>query len=300
MLDVQALVERVGPALLRAVVVPESSKCVGDVVIAEPDQHPTVVDGDLVLGVAVVDREQAVELVRVCGEQGAAAVLLKPPIDERLVTTAEKTGVALVEVRPESAWAQLVWLVRAALARTGIDEPDTRTGVGDLFRLADAVADVVDAPVTIEDAHSQVLAYSARQDLTDPARVSTIMGRRQPADVLAKFRARGTFRKISKGSSAIFVPAQQDGTLPGWWCRSGWAASCSVPCGRWCPARSPRSARRRSPTPLPWSRCSCCAGGRSPTPSGAAAPSRCGCCWKAARGGGPRPTNWRCRTNRTG
>ncbi|GAA4619937.1 PucR family transcriptional regulator [Saccharopolyspora hordei] len=214
MLDVQALVERVGPALLRAVVVPESSKCVGDVVIAEPDQHPTVVDGDLVLGVAVVDREQAVELVRVCGEQGAAAVLLKPPIDERLVTTAEKTGVALVEVRPESAWAQLVWLVRAALARTGIDEPDTRTGVGDLFRLADAVADVVDAPVTIEDAHSQVLAYSARQDLTDPARVSTIMGRRQPADVLAKFRARGTFRKISKGSSAIFVPAQQDGTLP--------------------------------------------------------------------------------------
>ncbi|MER7077139.1 DNA-binding transcriptional regulator, PucR family [Saccharopolyspora kobensis] len=217
MLDVRALVQRVGPTLLRAVAVPESTPCVGDVVIAEPGQHPTVVDGDLVLGVAVADREQAAALVRICGDQGAAAVLLKPPVsdDEQVVSAAAETGVALVEVRPETAWAQLVWLIRAALARTGLDEADARSsGVGDLFRLADAVADVVDAPVTIEDAHSQVLAYSARQDLTDPARVSTIMGRRQPDDVLAKFRARGTFRKLSKGSSAIFVPAQQDGTLP--------------------------------------------------------------------------------------
>ncbi|MER5394630.1 helix-turn-helix domain-containing protein [Saccharopolyspora sp. NPDC002686] len=217
MLDVRALVERVGPTLLRSVVVPESTACVGDVVIAEPDQHPTVVDGDLVLGVAVADREQAAALVHVCGDRGASAVLLKPPVsaDERIVAAAEAAGVALVEVRAETAWAQLVWLIRAALARTDIDEAGARSpGVGDLFRLADAVADVVDAPVTIEDAHSQVLAYSAQQDLTDPARVSTIMGRRQPDDVLAKFRAHGTFRKLSKGSSAIFVPAQQDGTLP--------------------------------------------------------------------------------------
>ena len=47
---------------------------------------------------------------------------------------------------------------------------------------------MVDAPVTIEDANSRVLAYSARQELTDPARVATIMGRRMPDDVLARFR----------------------------------------------------------------------------------------------------------------
>ncbi|MBB5155232.1 PucR family transcriptional regulator [Saccharopolyspora phatthalungensis] len=216
MLEIRALVERVGPTLLRAVIVPDPTVCVGDVVIAEPDQPPTAAGGDLVLGVAVTGREKAVELTRVCGTQGAAAVLLKPPIaaDDAVATAAERAGVALVEVRPGTAWAQLVWLIRAALAGTGIEEDTRSSGVGDLFRLADAVADVVDAPVTIEDAHSQVLAYSARQDLTDSARVSTIMGRKQPDDVLAKFRARGTFRQISKGSSAIFVPAQQDGTLP--------------------------------------------------------------------------------------
>ncbi|GAA4849787.1 PucR family transcriptional regulator [Saccharopolyspora rosea] len=217
MLDIRALVERVGPALLRVVDLPESTDCVADVVIAEPGGAPAVAGGDLVLGVAVGDRGAAVELVGGCGAQGAAAVLLKPPIstDDAVVEAARRSGVALVEVLPGTAWAQLVWLIRAALAGTGTQEPDTRSpGLGDLFRLADAVADVVDAPVTIEDAHSQVLAYSARQDLTDPARVSTIMGRKQPDDVLAKFRARGTFRQLSRGGSAVFVPAQQDGTLP--------------------------------------------------------------------------------------
>jgi hypothetical protein len=86
--------------------------------------------------------------------------------------------------------------------------------LGDLFQLADAAAAVVDAPVTIEDANSRVLAYSARQDRTDPARISTIMGRRVPDDVLARFRSRGVFRELSRGRTTIFVPAQQDGTLP--------------------------------------------------------------------------------------
>lgn len=223
MIDVRALIERVGPTLLRTVRIPDSTDCVGDVVIAEAGAPTAVADGDLVLGVAVAEPAHAVSLARECGRQGAAAVLFKPPLatDDEVVATAESAGLAVIEVRQGTAWAQLVWLIRATLAGTGVEDTEERdptrmgsSGLGDLFRLADAVADVVDAPVTIEDAHSQVLAYSARQDLTDPARVSTIMGRKQPDDVLAKFRARGTFRKLTKGSSAIFVPAQQDGTLP--------------------------------------------------------------------------------------
>lgn len=220
MLNVRSLADRVGPALLRVVVLPERTGEVGDVVIAEPLQTPRVASGDLVLGVGVSDSPGAVELARESGGQGAAAVLFKPPFaaDEDVVAAAEAAELPLIEVRPDIAWAQLVWLVRAALAGsaadTGSREPRRPAELGDLFRLADAAADVVDAPVTIEDAHSQVLAHSARQDLTDPARVSTIMGRRQPEDVLAKFRAHGTFRQLSKANSAVFVPAQPDGTLP--------------------------------------------------------------------------------------
>jgi hypothetical protein len=195
---------------------------VTDVVIAEAVGKTAVAAGDLVLGVSVAATSDAVALVRHAGAKEAAAVLLKPPLaaQQQVCTAARGAGTSVVEVHPQTAWAQLVWLLRTVLdAAAEESERDPVSGehtggLGDLFRLADAVASVVDAPVTIEDTNSRVLAYSARQDLTDQARVATVMGRRIPDDVLAKFRSRGVFRELSRGRRAIFVPAQPDGTLP--------------------------------------------------------------------------------------
>jgi hypothetical protein len=149
-----------------------------------------------------------------CGAEGAAAVLLKPlPVRAAVRSAAQAHDTALVEVNAAASWAQLVLLLRSVLDAAA-DESDDRhggePGLSDLFRLADAAA-VIDAPVTIEDANSRVLAYSARQDRTDPARVSTIMGRRVPDDVLARFRSRGVFRELSRGRTTVFVPKQKDG-----------------------------------------------------------------------------------------
>ncbi|GHF46790.1 hypothetical protein FHX82_001538 [Amycolatopsis bartoniae] len=214
MVSVRSVVERVGPTLLHAVSVPDSCPAVADVVIAEPGATTAVAAGDLVLGVAPVDTDGAVALVSHSAEHKAAAVLLKPPFAGKpAVRRAAKAGdIALVEVHAATAWAQLVWLLRTVL--DAADTVDDSDDPGDLFRLADVVASVVDAPVTIEDTNSRVLAYSARQDLTDPARVSTIMGRRIPGDVLARFRSKGVFRELSRGRQTVFVPAQRDGTLP--------------------------------------------------------------------------------------
>jgi GTP-sensing pleiotropic transcriptional regulator CodY len=218
MITVQGVVDRVGPTLLH-VRLGGTTQHVSDVVIAEPGRKDQVGDGDLVLGVSVHTAKDAVELVKHCGTQGAAAVLLKPPLPTRAAVRAatQSCELALVEVHASAAWAQIVWLLRSVLdAAADESEPGDQhlSGLGDLFRLADAAAAVIDAPVTIEDANSRVLAYSARQDRTDPARVSTIMGRRVPDDVLARFRSRGVFRELSRGRTTIFVPAQQDGTLP--------------------------------------------------------------------------------------
>ncbi|MGW1346169.1 hypothetical protein ACWCOV_34305, partial [Kribbella sp. NPDC002412] len=60
--------------------------------------------------------------------------------------------------------------------------------------------------VTIEDNQSRVLAYSSGQDLTDPTRVSTIVGRRVPPEVIAHFRARGIFRRHPRSSEPFFEP----------------------------------------------------------------------------------------------
>ncbi|HEX5406963.1 MAG TPA: helix-turn-helix domain-containing protein [Pseudonocardiaceae bacterium] len=221
MLTVQGVVDRVGPTLLQAVLTQDQPCPVSDVVIAEPGRRTQLAAGDLVLGVAVGTGRDAVELVRHAGERGAAAVLLKPPVagQSAVLNAGKAARTSVIEVRSGTGWAQLVWLLRTVLdadadaADAGRDD-DEPGGLGDLFRLADAVASVVDAPVTIEDANSRVLAYSARQDRTDPARVSTIMGRRVPDDVLARFRSRGVFRELSRGGNTIYVAAQRDGTLP--------------------------------------------------------------------------------------
>lgn len=215
MVSVRSIVERVGPTLLHTVWLPDAGPAVADVVIAEPGVGTSVAAGDLVLGVAAADVDDAAALVSQSAGRGAAAVLLKPPLASKspVRRAAKAAEIALVEVRAATAWAQLVWLLRTVLdADDPVEEGDP--GAGDLFRLADIVASVVDAPVTIEDTNSRVLAYSARQDLTDPARVSTIMGRRIPDDVLARFRSRGVFRELSRGRQTVFVPAQRDGTLP--------------------------------------------------------------------------------------
>ncbi|TCP51920.1 DNA-binding PucR family transcriptional regulator [Tamaricihabitans halophyticus] len=218
MIDVRSVVDRVGTTLLHASYVPDKPRGVSDVVIAEPDGRTQIGSGDLVLAVAANTAADAVRLTEQCGAQEAAALLCKPPLAKRVGVqrAARQAGTALIEVRAGTSWTQLVLLLRGVLddASDEVHAPEGEPGSADLFRMADAVAAVVDAPVTIEDANSRVLAYSARQDRTDPARVSTVMGRRIPNDVMAKFRSRGVFRDLSKGKQTIYVPEQPDGTLP--------------------------------------------------------------------------------------
>ncbi|OLT46459.1 DNA-binding protein [Saccharomonospora sp. CUA-673] len=218
MSTVRSVVDRVGPTLLHALHLPDEAVAVTDVVIAEPDVAANPGAGDLVLAVAARDTAAVTALLEDAAAAEAAGVLVKAPLAAQAAVrkAARRAGIGLVEVHRATAWAQLVWLLRTVLDAEGDDSDavDADPAAGDLFRLADAVASVVDAPVTIEDTNSRVLAYSARQDLTDPARVATIVGRRIPDDVLARFRSRGVFRDLSRGRQTIFVPGQKDGTLP--------------------------------------------------------------------------------------
>jgi hypothetical protein len=170
MLTVQGVVDRVGPTLLRAVLIAPAPCAVSDVVIAEPGRGAQLSAGDLVLGAAVGTGRDAVELIRHAGERGAAAVLLKPPAaaQSAVVAAGRSAGTSLVEVRSGTGWAQLVWLLRTVLdAEADAAETDPRdvepSGLGDLFRLADAVAAVVDAPVTIEDRRASDRRFATKR-----------------------------------------------------------------------------------------------------------------------------------------
>ncbi|MET8307762.1 helix-turn-helix domain-containing protein [Micromonospora sp. NPDC005173] len=217
MITVAGVADALGAALLK-VVVPATEAEVRDVTLAELDEAITGQAGDLVLGAGIATPDQALAVVERCSEAAAAGLVLKPPLASHpaVTSSAAERNLTLVKLQRHGSWAQLVWLLRGVIDRAAAPgSPETgEAGVYDeLFALADAAAAIVDAPVTIEDAQYRVLAYSSRQDRTDPARVSTIVGRRVPGDVVAHFRSRGVFRKLAKGSEPIFVPQGPDGTL---------------------------------------------------------------------------------------
>jgi hypothetical protein len=234
MIGIPALVDAIGSALLRLVVEGNGAE-VADLTLAEPADKVLGVPGDLVLGVGIGEPEQATDLLERVAEAGAGGVILRTPLcrDDAVVATAERVGIALIELRPHASWAHLVWMLRGVFDRTPGSALLGDAGVhGELFALADAAAAILDAPVTIEDAQSRVLAYSGRQEATDPARVSTIVGRRVPEQVLAHFRARGVFRKLARSDEPIYVPEGPEGTKPrlilpvragGEWLGSIWA-----------------------------------------------------------------------------
>ncbi|MEV0811268.1 helix-turn-helix domain-containing protein [Micromonospora sp. NPDC050200] len=218
MITVAGVADAVGAALLK-VIVPGREAEVRDVTLAELDEAPIGQSGDLVLGAGIATPDQALAVIVRCAETASAGLVLKPPLASHpdVTSAAADRNLTLVELQRHGSWAQLVWLLRGVIDRAaapGSSETGEAGVYDELFALADATAVIVDAPVTIEDAQYRVLAYSSRQDRTDPARVSTIVGRRVPGDVIAHFRSRGVFRKLVKGSELIFVPQGPDGTLP--------------------------------------------------------------------------------------
>ncbi|MBD1380853.1 PucR family transcriptional regulator [Metabacillus arenae] len=71
--------------------------------------------------------------------------------------------------------------------------------------VADRISEVLQCPITIEDVNHRLLAYSTHDDCTDPARISTIIGRRVPEKVINSLWKDGTIPKLLKTDEPIRV-----------------------------------------------------------------------------------------------
>ncbi|RVW08383.1 PucR family transcriptional regulator [Prescottella agglutinans] len=219
MIRVSALIEAMGGAVLRPVV-SGSRDHITDVTLVGGDDTDPGHPGNLVLGLGIRTGAAAAELLRRSARSGASAVVLEAPVaaDKDVVDVATELGVGLIELHPQVTWTHLVWLTRSILdhstALAGSDVRHEPNDYGELFAFADAAAAIVSAPVTIEDAHSRVLAYSERQDTADAARISTIIGRRVPEAIVRHFRSRGVFRHLQESDEPIRVDAGPGGVLP--------------------------------------------------------------------------------------
>ncbi|XNN68641.1 PucR family transcriptional regulator [Bacillus pumilus] len=72
--------------------------------------------------------------------------------------------------------------------------------------VADQISDVLNCPITIEDTHHRLLAYSTHNDFTDPARTSTIISRRVPEKVINRLWKDGIIPTLLKTDEPLRVP----------------------------------------------------------------------------------------------
>lgn len=190
---------------------------IGGVVIYDPIDEPALPVNALVLGVGLREPAEITRLLHALGQHDAAGLVVRLPAShsEEVATAVDETGVALLGLTRGASWAQLAALLRSMLAEGDVGDvgPQTLGGMpsGDLFALANAVAALLDAPVTIEDRSSRVLAFSGRQDEADRSRVETILGRQVPERYSRLLAERGVFRDLYRNDQPVYVEPPAEG-----------------------------------------------------------------------------------------
>ncbi|MBM0230823.1 helix-turn-helix domain-containing protein [Micromonospora sp. STR1_7] len=196
---------------------------IGGVAIHDPHDEPSLPSHALVLGVGLRETDEIAGLLRTLGRHDAAGLVLRAPVPatESLRTAALESGVAVLALTRGASWAQLAALLRSMLRQGDVGDarPETLGGLpsGDLFALANAVAALVDAPVTIEDPDSRVLAFSGRQEEADKSRVETILGRQVPERYARMLSRTGVTRDLHHSEQPVFVappPGSGDFSVP--------------------------------------------------------------------------------------
>lgn len=198
---------------------PARAPDLGGVAIHDPLDEPALPGGALVLGVGLEGPEQVVPLLSTLGDQRAAGLVLRAPVplSDEVRVAADQAGVVLLGLSRGVPWSHLAELLRSLLAEgdVGVSEPESLGGLpsGDLFAVANAVASLLDAPVTIEDRSSRVLAFSGRQDEADPSRVETILGRQVPERYARLLTERGVFQQLHRTDRPVYIePDHASGT----------------------------------------------------------------------------------------
>lgn len=184
---------------------------IGGVVIHDPVDEPVYPQNAVVLAVALQDADALAALVTEVGSRDAVAVVVRASTElpEAVRDAADRAGIAILNLARGATWTQLAALLRSLLAEDDVGQTPAESlgGVssGDLFAVANAIAALLDAPVTIEDRSSRVLAFSGGQERADPSRVETIIGRQVPDRYARVLTEMGVFRALYRDDAPVLV-----------------------------------------------------------------------------------------------
>lgn len=180
--------------------------------IFDPLDELIVPTGGILLAVGVRGAAEICSLIERAPAAAGVVVKLPVDVDEQVRATVLETGVAVLGLTRAASWAQVAALLRSLLAEADLAEPE-QGPQGDLFSLANAVCALLDAPVTIEDRSSRVLAFSGRQDEADPGRVETVLGRQVPERYLRMLDERGFFKQLYQSRAPVYMELEDEGVI---------------------------------------------------------------------------------------
>ncbi|MGA8258260.1 MAG: helix-turn-helix domain-containing protein [Nocardioides sp.] len=184
------------------------SRPISGVVIHDPLDVITPPTDTLLLGVGLADPLELATLLRA---PGTAAVVVRLPleVDSALRAAADESDAVLLGLTRGASWAQVAALLRSMLAvdDVGGGASDSLAGLpaGDLFAVANAIASLIAAPITIEDRSSRVLAFSGDHHDADSGRIATILGRQVPEHFRRSLEEQGIFRRLYADDEPLFL-----------------------------------------------------------------------------------------------
>lgn len=217
---------------------------VSGVTLADAASTGFVDAGEVVLLVGGSAGEATKAIARAAAAAAAAVVVKVTDEDSAaLAGLSREHDLALLRLESDASWLQVVDLIRSVISG-GSSWGGGSGGAEDLFDLAETISSIVDAPVTIEDPQSRVLAFSARQEEADEGRIATVLGRQVPAKWLDVLEERGVFKALKAGEGPIYVMDLPGDLIPRVCApaRAGQELLGSV----WAPIKRPLSSRQEA------------------------------------------------------
>lgn len=206
-----------------------TDQVLGDLVLWDPlEDLPRTAGGVLLLVGSSVQYSQFGSLLGRAAEAGYVAAIIKRRGEDlgEIVDAALRVGLVLLVARDDLSWSVVESVLAGAMAActagagaAGVEPTD------DLFSMANAIASMAGAAVTIEDTGRRVLAYSSiAGHAIDSVRRDSILGRQvrpvpdYDAEYLAVARARDHVRfgpEAETELARVVVPVRIGGRLLG-------------------------------------------------------------------------------------
>lgn len=208
------LVETLGPSVVEAVAAPAGMDVeVNEVVVYDPLDPAHWGPGSLVMGVGIEPDEDRLTAALARSDIAGLVIKLEEGATAALASVAGRLGFPLLGIPRSASWAHVILLFRSIASQSRQGSPQAREGIapGDMFAVANLVADWIDAPVTIEDPQSHLLAFSSLQENADLARTATILGRQTPERYLAELRRARVFERLRTTTEPMYLHSD----LPG-------------------------------------------------------------------------------------